>query len=346
MIDVIIPNLKRNYSGVTSANRNVAPGIAHQVKARWLGTHRPDGIPALSVWDLLRLRSHKTSIIWHARRNNEMIIGLLLKWLGWPLVLIFTSAAQRHHTRFTDFLMHRMDHIIATSDRSAVYVPRRSHVIHHGVDIGRYAPEPDRDAAFARTGLPGLYAIGCFGRVRHQKGTDLFVEAMCRLLPKFPDYSAVIVGRIAADQQDFVRTLTDKIAAAGLSERIIFLGEQPIDDVVAWFRRISIFAFTSRVEGFGLTILEAMASGSAIVASRAGAAEVVVRDGIDGLLVQPNDGDGLTAAIEALLQSPDKIANYGASARQRMVDAFDLDDEVARTVAFYRSTGSITATGA
>lgn len=346
MIDVIIPNLKRNYSGVTSANRNVAPRIAEKVNARWLGTHRPDGIQAMSVMDLLRLRSHRTKVIWHARRNNEMIIGLMLKWLGWPLVLIFTSAAQRHHARFTDFLMHRMDHIIATSDRSASFVPRSSHVIHHGVDIARYEPAPDRNAAFAATGLPGRYAIGCFGRVRHQKGTDVFVEAMCRLLPKYPDFSAVIVGRIAADQQNFLRTLTDKVTAAGLSNRIVFLGEQPIDDVVAWFRRLSIFAFTSRVEGFGLTILEAMASGSAIVAARAGAAEVVVRDGIDGALVQPGDADGLTAAIEKLLQSPETMTTCGVSARQRVVESFNLDDEVERTVAFYRGTGSIAATSA
>jgi mannosyltransferase len=160
MIDVIIPNLKRNYSGVTSANRNVAPLIARHLEARWFGSHRPDGISALSVFELLRLRRHKTTIVWHARRNNEMIVGLLLKWLGWPFALIFTSAGQRHHARFTDFLMHRMDHIVATSNRSAAFVPRSSHVIHHGVDTKRYAPGPDRAAAFAETGLQGRYAIG------------------------------------------------------------------------------------------------------------------------------------------------------------------------------------------
>ena len=65
----------------------------------------------------------------------------------------------------------------------------------HGVDTELYAPPADRAAAFAEGGLPGRYAIGCFGRVRAQKGSDVFVEAMCRLLPRYPDFTAMMVGR-------------------------------------------------------------------------------------------------------------------------------------------------------
>jgi len=54
-------------------------------------------------------------------------------------------------------------------------------VIPHGVDTDTYAPPADRAAAFAEAKLPGRYAIGCFGRVRAQKGSDVFVDAMCRL---------------------------------------------------------------------------------------------------------------------------------------------------------------------
>ena len=66
-----------------------------------------------------------------------------------------------------------------------------------------YAPPADRAAAFAEAGLPGRYAIGCFGRVRAQKGSDVFVEAMCRLLPRYPDFTAVMVGAIVPEQQGF-----------------------------------------------------------------------------------------------------------------------------------------------
>ena len=89
---------------------------------------------------------------------------------------------------------------------SASFLKRDATVIPHGVDTDCYAPPADRAAAFAEAGLPGRYAIGCFGRVRAQKGTDVFVEAMCRLLPHYPDFTAVIVGAITSDSQ-LLRTI-------------------------------------------------------------------------------------------------------------------------------------------
>ncbi len=66
-------------------------------RAAWLGPHAPDGIARMGFADLLKLWRRRTPLIWHARRNDEMIAGLLLRALGWPLKLVFTSAAQRHH---------------------------------------------------------------------------------------------------------------------------------------------------------------------------------------------------------------------------------------------------------
>ena len=109
-----------------------------------------------------------------------------------------------------------MDAVIAASEAAASYLKRPSTVILHGIDTARYAPPADRDAAFRATGLPGKYAIGCFGRVRHQKGTDVFVDAMCRLLPKYPDFTAVIVGGVTADQRGFNDGLKKKGGGGGI----------------------------------------------------------------------------------------------------------------------------------
>ena len=100
-LQLIVPNLHRRYSGVTATNRMVAPKLAKRFRAAWLGSDAPDGIAAIGVADLLKLRRHRTPLIWHARRNNEMIVGVLLRAFGWPLKLVFTSAAQRHHTWIT-----------------------------------------------------------------------------------------------------------------------------------------------------------------------------------------------------------------------------------------------------
>ncbi|HKH00152.1 MAG TPA: glycosyltransferase family 4 protein, partial [Bradyrhizobium sp.] len=254
----------------------------------------------------------------------------------WPLKLVFTSAAQRHHSWITRWLIRRMDAIIATNEISASFLKRQAAVIPHGVDTNRYAPPIDRGLAFAEAGLPGRYAIGCFGRVRAQKGSDVFVDAMCRLLPRFPDFTAVMVGAIMPDQLAFANDLNRRIGAAGLRPRFVITGELPIDDVQRWYRRLTIYAFTSRNEGFGLTLIEAMAVGAAVVASRAGAAELVVEDGVTGVLTPPGDVDALVAALEPLMRDPGLASDMGARGRARVLEKFSIDAEVKRIAEVYR----------
>jgi mannosyltransferase len=339
-IEVIIPNLKKRYSGGTAVNRTIAPLVAKRCKAVWLGPDRPPGIAGLGVSDLMQLRFRpprgRPTRIWHARRNTEMLLGILLKLLGWRLKLIFNSAGQRRHSRYTQSLIARMDAVIATSEESATFLSRPATIIHHGIDLETYMPPADRAAAFAATALPGKYGIGTFGRVRRQKGSDLFVEAMCRLLPSYPDFTAVVIGHVTVDNLPFVERLKQRIAAAGLEKRILFLGELPIEEVPLWYQRISIYVFASRVEGFGLTMLEAMAAGDAVVATRAGAAATVITDGDDGVLAPIDDVEALTAAAEPLMRDPERAARMGSQARARVVKDFSRDREVDEIVALYR----------
>src|SRR4051794_13347079 len=103
-LQLIVPNLHRRYSGVTATNRMVAPKLARLFRSAWFGPDAPEAIARIGIADLLRLRAHRSPLIWHARRNNEMIVGVLLRALGWPLKLVFTSAAQRQHTWITRWL--------------------------------------------------------------------------------------------------------------------------------------------------------------------------------------------------------------------------------------------------
>ena len=335
-LQLIVPNLHRRYSGVTATNRMVAPKLAKMFRAAWFGPDAPDGIARMAVADLLKLWRWRTPLIWHARRNNEMIAGVVLRSLGWPLKLVFTSAAQRHHTWITRWLIRKMDAIIATNNISASFLKREATVIPHGVDTDRYAPPVDRAAAFAQAGLPGRYAIGCFGRVRAQKGSDVFVDAMCRLLPRYPDFTAVLVGAITPEQQGFANDLRKRIGVAGLQSRIVITGELPIEEVQRWYQRLTIYAFTSRNEGFGLTLIEAMSVGAALVASRAGAAELVVEDGVTGVLMPPGNVAALVAALEPLMRDPASAAAMGERGRTRVLAKFSLDAEANRIAEVYR----------
>ena len=224
-LQLIVPNLHRRYSGVTATNRMVAPKLAKMFRAAWFGPDAPDGIARMAIADLAEIvaAAQAADLACAAQQRDDR--GVLLRALGWPLKLVFTSAAQRHHTWITRWLIRRMDAIIATTDISASFLKREATVIPHGVDTDRYAPPADRAAAFAEAGLPGRYAIGCFGRVRAQKGTDVFVDAMCRLLPRYPDFTAVIVGAIAPEQTAFANDLKKRIEAAGLQSRIVITDE-------------------------------------------------------------------------------------------------------------------------
>jgi mannosyltransferase len=230
-----------------------------------------------------------------------------------------------------------MDAIIATSDVSASFLKRPATVIPHGVDTDVYAPPSDRAAAFAETGLPGRYAIGCFGRVRAQKGSDVFVDAMCRLLPRYPDFTAVLVGAITTEQLGFANEMKKRIEAVGLQSRIVIAGELPVEQVQRWYQRLTIYAFTSRNEGFGLTLIEATSVGAALVASRAGAAELVVEDGVTGVLTPPGDVEALVAALEPLMRDPEAAAMMGQRARRRVVEKFSLEAEARRIAEVYRA---------
>ncbi|MBV8440781.1 MAG: glycosyltransferase [Hyphomicrobiales bacterium] len=106
----------------------------------------------------------------------------------------------------------------------------------------------------------GTSAPGRIYPFAESSGNARVVEAACRLLPKYPDFTAVVVGFVSVDNRLFVEGLKQRIAAAGLSDRIRFLGELPIEEAPLCYQRISIYVFASRVEGFGLTMLEAMAA--------------------------------------------------------------------------------------
>jgi mannosyltransferase len=147
----------------------------------------------------------------------------------------------------------------------------------------------------------------------------------------------VLVGAITPDQMMFANELKKRIKSAGLAARIVMTGELPIEEVQRWYKRLTIYAFTSRNEGFGLTLIEAMAVGAALIAARAGAAELVVEDGVTGVLTPAGDVDALVAALESLMHDPASAAAMGARGRARVLEKFSLDSEAEGIARVYRT---------
>ncbi|RCL03144.1 MAG: Glycosyl transferases group 1 protein [Candidatus Tokpelaia sp. JSC189] len=336
---VIAPNFKKRLSGVTSTIVHLIPlQRAQGVHIATLGMGLPDYLPQLSWSSLGHLWKQPPGHpfrIWHARRNVEMIVGIIMRdILCMKVRLIFTSASQRHHKPLTRWLIRRMDRVIATSVRSSSYLKVPHTVIMHGVDLEYFTPPTTKKNEFLASGIPGKYAIGCFGRIRYQKGTDLFVDAMIALLPRYPEWTAIIAGRTTAKHQKFEKALKEKIAAANMMSRIIFLGE--VRNVHDWYQHLTLYVAPSRNEGFGLTPLEAMASQTAVVTSDAGAYTELVGPG-SGTVVPAGNGIALQKAIESYLADPIQTIAAGRIALAHVRSAFPLIKEVIAIHAVYNN---------
>lgn len=338
-VEVVAPNFKRRLSGVTSTIVQLVPLQAKSIPIAAFGPGLPDHLPKIGwpqLFGLLRRPRERPFRVWHARRNVEMLGGLILRdIMRAPLKLVFTSAAQRNHKPFTKWLIRRMDAVIATSGRSGSFLDVPHRVIMHGVDTERFHPARAEGDRFPAANLPGKYAVGCFGRVRPQKGTDLFVEAMIALLPDYPDWCAVITGRVTAEHRAFADQLKRRIAEAGLAERIVFLGEVP--SVEEWYRRVALYVAPSRNEGFGLTPLEAMASATPVVASDAGAYAEMIVPGQTGAVVPAGDEAALREAIRPYLADPGLCEAQGAAALEHVRRNFALQKEADALIEIYRS---------
>ncbi|MCC7321306.1 MAG: glycosyltransferase family 4 protein [Rubellimicrobium sp.] len=339
-VDVIALNLKRRWSGVSSTVIRLVPLQAQAIAIAACGPRLPAHLPQMGLGQLVtmgRQGPHGARVL-HARRNNEMILGLLLRHLlRKKLRLVFTSAREGRRSALTRWLVRRMDGVVATSPRAGAHLGVRVTVIRHGIDTGVFHPPADRARLRQRLGLaPDGVILGCFGRVRPDKGTGHLVDALIGLLPDRPGVEAVILGRITRRHADFAAGLTARIAAAGLDERVHVLPEVPESAMADWYGALDLLVAPSLKEGFGLTPLEAMACGTPVVATTAGAfEEMVVHEGT-GLIVPVNDPSALQAAIARALDHPGERRAWGAAGPAHVAAHFRLEDEAAALNAIYR----------
>ncbi len=331
-IEVIAPNLKRRLSGVTATVLRLVPIQARDIGIAVTGPGLPADLPRLSLWRLPFLPRDRWRV-WHARRNNELLVGLILRdLLRRKLRIIFTSSSPRMRGRWTRYLLARCDHIVATSTANAAVMRGRCTVIAHGVDTEAFRPAPEDFF-----GLNGQHVIGCFGRIRPKKGTDDIVSALCDLLPDHPEWSAVIMGRVLPSEASFARTLRVQIATAGLQDRVVFRDEVPVKEMPRAYNALSLYIAPSHLEGFGLTVFEAMACGVPVLASRGvGAFDVALEGGEAGALFKPADAAALAEALAPLLANLPRLAEMGRAARARAEQHFSIVNEAAALTALYR----------
>jgi len=340
--EVIVFNLKNRYTGVSATVNALVPLQAKQWHLGYCGSLMSNGVRGMTLRQAIKL-SRKPPVgkrirIWHVRRDHEMMAGIFARdVLRLPIRLVFTSAAQHLHGAFPRWLISRMDAVISTTDLAASFVPNTTAVVPHGIDLLRFSKTQEKLTAWKESGLGGQFGIGVFGRVRPDKGTDVFVDAMLQALPHLPGVTAVIAGLAQPQHQAYEKSLREKIARAGMSDRIVFLGEVPARDVHTWYQRCLLCVACPRYEPFGLTPFEAAATGCALVCSRTGAFEQLVQPGINGELVPTGDPVALSDAVLRIMADVNAAKQMGERAREVVVGRFSLQAEAAGIGRVYQS---------
>lgn len=333
---VVVTNFDRNFSGVSATISNLMPIQAQDLEMGLLGRalDLPEGIERLEWRDVLRRGwtrpAGKPFSIWHVRRNLEMEWAIFARdVLRMPIRTVFTSASKRRHSFTPRWLISRMDAVVATTDEAASFLGNVWSVVPHGIDTRQFVPPPDRAAAWRALGWPGERGVGIFGRIRKSKGTDLFVEAMCRVLPDFPNVTALINGIVTARHRRFAERLHKRIAAAGLSERFVWSHAENYAELIKRFQGVSIMVASARREEFGLTPIEAMACGTPTLLSDTGDFRNMTVEGETGFLVPTGDVDALEARLRQMLADPERLAAMGAATRRKAEREHDVHREVA-----------------
>jgi glycosyltransferase involved in cell wall biosynthesis len=183
-----------------------------------------------------------------------------------------------------------------------------------------------------RHGLPaGRTVVGSIGRLAGGgvKGFDLLLEAARRLRPAVPDLHVLIVGE--GPRRAFLQAQVRRLGLGGL---VHLVGAEA--DIRLPLAAMDVFVFPVRwQEGFGLSLIEAMAAGRPVVASRIGAVPEIVEHGRSGWLVEPEDPAALADAIARALVDP-AAAEMGRQAQARVRTAFTLEQMVGKVEAVYR----------
>lgn len=159
-MNLIVTDMHPRITGVGSTIRTLAPHIHSIERLAIVSSRTLPGIQSVNIWGAikacLKRPKNKPFRIWHARRNKEMLLGLIIKHLlRGRIRLVMTSCALRRHSWFPRQLLASMDAIIATSDQAAGYVDNVVATIPHGVDCDRFQPALDRAAVLQRLESPG-----------------------------------------------------------------------------------------------------------------------------------------------------------------------------------------------
>jgi glycosyltransferase involved in cell wall biosynthesis len=198
---------------------------------------------------------------------------------------------------------------------------RHVHVLYRGTDLAfTEAPRPDRGGLRRCLGLsPDRTYMMTAGEINGQKGSEEFYQAFRELALRRRDLSAVWVG-----EGPHRRPLRERAQRDGLGDRLVLPGQTTRAEVLRYMQAGDVMAFASHREGLANVLLEALAAGLPVVATRVGGAPEIIVDAVSGRLVPPRDAPALAAAVEWVLQDPARARRLAERGRDFVRTYFDV----------------------
>lgn len=298
------------------------------------------------------IRQHHITVI-HAHKSGDMRLAALLVALAPDLKLFFTDHMgvsmpkkdwlhrwmYSHVTRL--FSISRATH--ARNLNAFPLPPERITMLYNGIDLRPYqTPSSLEQRQRIRRALKvpeqGLL-LGMPGRINRGKGQIQWVQALAVLAKQSlnAQWHAVIIGEASGEDAlkgGYKAQLIECIDALGLSSRVTLAGFQ--SEMAQCLQAIDIAAIASHNEAFGLSVVEAMAAGCAVVGANSGAIPELINADV-GLLVNPDDSQAFADALATLIQNDEKRQRIGQQARHYALKSFGMDDYVIRLLEYYRA---------
>jgi glycosyltransferase involved in cell wall biosynthesis len=175
--------------------------------------------------------------------------------------------------------------------------------------------------------------IAHVGNIRPGKGHDILIDAVAHLRKRFPSVRVVSIG--GEKHPGDLERIRRRALGEGLEDNLRFMGRRP--DALAFVAAADVFVNPSSVEGLPVAILEAMALGRPVVAAAAGGVPGIVKDGVTGILVEPNEPRALAKGLEKLLNDPFLTEQLGRTAQEMVEREYGLQPMVHATEDVYRN---------
>jgi glycosyltransferase involved in cell wall biosynthesis len=282
-----------------------------------IGTALACSVPTLGLMGIPR-----ALVIWGSARAEDKAFGP-----GWRNVL--SRQVARRVERIVALATSSIDNL--TKRR---FPRERISFIPNGVDTDKFRPPGPGEPKVRPAGWPsGGPVVISVGRLFGIKGFDLLLTAWAKVLRHHPEAHLVIAG-----DGSIRESLLAQAATLGIVGRVTLLGQR--DDVPELLRAADIYVSSSRSEGMSNAILEALASGLPVVATRAGAEDDIIDDGVTGLLIPTENAAAIASGLTALLDDPARRRDMAQRARARVLADFQVSAVVERYLRLYQELSS------